>query len=94
MELITIWRHLFSAVLQLGSGEGPIEERLRDAYRNHLRKVSPNPGLPPHLQGDYRQLMGALSALYSEEQAIDRKTATRLAKQVVAIYDRLTRELH
>jgi hypothetical protein len=93
MDLITTWRHLFSAVLGLGSDQGPVDRRLREAYLGGLKRVSPNGGLPDPIRGDYEKLMAELDDLFKGAAPVDLKRASRLAKQVVAIYDRVTKEL-
>ncbi len=93
MDLITTWQHLFSAVLTLGSNQGTVDERLRQAYIGGLSRISPNPGLPDHIQEEYDKLMSELTDLYKHQGSIDTKRASLLAKRVVAIYDRVTKEL-
>lgn len=93
MDVITAWRHLFSAVIKLGSGAGTVEERLRDAYRGDLLRVSLPSGLPERLRDDYALLMKDIATLFEGQQTVDTKRASGLAKRVVAIYDRVTKEL-
>lgn len=93
MDLITTWRHLFSAVLRLGSDQGTVDERLREAYRGSLSQIPNNPGLPVSLHKDYEQLMAELADLFNGADPVDAKRASRLAKQVVAIYDRVAKEV-
>ena len=93
MDVITTWRHLFAAVLGLVSEQGTVDQRLREAYLGGLSRISGNPGLPEHLQGDYEKLMTELADLFAEPGPVDVKRASQLAKRVVALYDRVTREL-
>lgn len=93
MDLITSWRHLFTAVLRLGANEGTVDQRLREAYRGELVPIARNGGLPDHLQPEYAQLMAALEDLLEDEDKIDTRRASRLAKRVVKLYDRVSREL-
>lgn len=94
MDLITAWRHLFSAVLTLGADQGTVDQRLREAYVGGLSRVSPNPGLPDPIREDYDKLMAELADLFEGGQSpIDTRRASQLAKRVVAIYDRVTKEL-
>lgn len=93
MDLLTTWRHLFSAVLTLGSDQGTVDQRLRQAYLGGLSRISRNPGLPDHIQGDYDKLMVELTQVFDGGGPIDTRRASRLAKHVVAIYDRVTKEL-
>ena len=93
MDLITSWRHLFSAVLRLGADEGTVDERLREAYRGGLARISAGAGLPQNLQTEYAKLMEELDQLFREGAAVDVKRASRLAKRVVALYDRVSKEL-
>jgi hypothetical protein len=92
-DFLTSWRHLFTAVLVLGADEGTIDERLREAYHGGLNRISRNPGLPEYLRADFDNLMTELDELLSAPRPLDTKQASRLAKQVVGIYDRLTKEL-
>ena len=92
-DLNTNWRHLFAAVLVLGADEGTIDQRLREAYVGGLSRISRNPGLPLHLFGDFERLMAELSEIYDKPGEVDAKQASRLAKQIVALYDRVTKEL-
>lgn len=93
MDLITTWRHLFSAVLTLGSDQGAVAQRLRQAYVGALRRIAPNPGLPHPIREDFDKLMTELGDLFDGQETIDATRASRLAKRVVAIYDRVTKEL-
>lgn len=93
MELITTWRHLFSAVLRLGADEGTVDQRLREAYQGGLARIAANPELPENLQTEYAKLMDELDQLFDQGDAIDVKRASRLAKRVVALYDRVSKEL-
>jgi hypothetical protein len=93
VDLLRSWRHLFSAVLALSTDGGPIDHRLREAYTGSLQKISPNPDLPPHLRGDFAKLMEELTDLLSEHSQVDTKRASAVAKKVVVLYDRVTKEL-
>lgn len=92
-ELLTGWRHLFSAVLALSTDGGPVERRLKEAYRGSLQKISSNPDLPSHLREDFEKLMEELTDLFAGHNQSDGKRASYLAKQVVVLYDRVTKEL-
>lgn len=93
VDLLRSWRHLFSAVLALSTDGGPIDHRLREAYTGSLKKISPNPDLPHHLRGDFEKLMEELTELLSGQSDIDARRASALAKKVVVLYDRVTKEL-
>lgn len=93
VDLLRSWRHLFSAVLALSTDGGPIDQRLREAFTGSLQKISPNPDLPHHLRGDFQALMEELKNLLSGYSDKDAKRASALAKKVVVLYDRVTKEL-
>ena len=86
------WRHLFSAVLALSTDEGVIERRLRAAYAGSLQKISPTSDLPASLCADFETLMRDLTGFFAE-QTQDPRRASALAKKVVTLYDRITKEL-
>jgi hypothetical protein len=92
-DLLTNWRHLFAAVLVLGADEGAIDERLQQAYRGALSRISRNPGLPIHLFGEFEALMKDIEDLYATPGDVETKRASQLAKRVVALYDRITKQL-
>jgi hypothetical protein len=91
MDPVKAWRHSFGAVQALAFGTGPVGGRLREAYFEHLKLVSPNPDVPPALQEEHQQLMMELHRLYPTRRVrhVDRQRATELARQVVAFYDKL-----
>ncbi len=93
VDLLRSWRHLFSAVLALSTDGGSIDQRLREAYTGNLQKISPNPDLPDHLRGDFEELMEELAVLLNGYSDTDAKRASALAKKVVVLYDRVTKEL-
>lgn len=64
MDEIRAWRHTFGAVQALSLGAAAVGERLCEAYFEHLRLISPNPGVPAELQAEYHELMGRLQRLY------------------------------
>lgn len=92
-DLLKCWRHLFSAVLALGARTSPVDQRLREAYVNELQKLSPQDDLPEDLQAEFRKLMDELAETYQGSGAVDERQASRLAKRVVVIYDRVTKKL-
>ena len=91
-DLVKSWRHLFSAVLALSTDEGVIERRLRAAYTGSLQKISPTSDLPARLRADFEALMRELTDFFAERTQ-DPKRASTLAKKVVTLYDRVTKEL-
>lgn len=92
-DLLTGWRHLFSAVLALSTDGGPVDRRLQEAYRGSLQKISPDPHLPQHLQADFETLMDELRGFFGSRGPDDMKRAASLARKVVVLYDRVTKEL-
>lgn len=93
MDLITSWRHLFSAVLRLGADEGTVDQRLREAYQGGLARIPRDAALPGNLQTEYAKLMAELEDLFNGDGKVDMRRASRLAKRVVALYDRVSKEL-
>jgi hypothetical protein len=91
-DLVKSWRHLFSAILALSTDEGVIERRLHAAYSKSLRKILPTSDLPAHLRTEFEQLIRDLEDLYAAP-AQDSKRAASLARKVVTLYDRITKEL-
>lgn len=92
MDLTTSWRHLFSAVLHLGSHEGTIHQRLQAAYAG-ISRISPEVGLPIHLRGHFDELMLEFGHFVQSPADMDQKSASRLAKKVIALYDKVVKEL-
>lgn len=92
-DLLTGWRHLFSAVLALSTDGGPVDRRLREAYRGSLQRISPDSDLPAHLREEFVALMEDMATLFGELDQSDSKRASFLAKKVVVLYDRVTKEL-
>lgn len=92
-DLLTGWRHLFAAVLALSTDGGSVDRRLQEAYRRSLRKISPTPHLPQHLRAEFDELMDELRVFCSRQDEDDAKRASQLARKVVVLYDRLTKEL-
>src|SRR5688572_21661392 len=94
MDMTASWRHLFSAVLTLGVSEGTVYERLEASYRGALRNISAE-GLPAHVRSSYSELMRELNAFFhnSSQHEVKAKTASRLAKQVMELYDTVAKEL-
>lgn len=82
-----------AAVNTLGADVGTIEQRLRKVYQNELRQLSGNSGLPDPVRTDYEELMADLSGLLEQPGDIDRDRASRLARRVVALNERLINEL-
>ena len=93
MDATTIRRYLSAAVNTLGADVGTIEQRLRKVYQNELRQLSGNSGLPDPVRTDYEELMADLSGLLEQPGDIDRDRASRLARRVVALNERLINEL-
>lgn len=91
-DLLKSWRHLFSAVLALGARASSVEQRLHAAYINELQRLSPQQDLPDELRADFQALMDELAHVYRNGDQADEKQASRLAKQVVGLYDRVTRQ--
>lgn len=91
-DLLKSWRHLFSAVLALGARASSVEQRLHAAYINELQRLSAHDDLPRELRADFQALMSELETMYAEGDRADEKRASRLAKQVVVLYDRVTRQ--
>lgn len=91
-DLLKSWRHLFSAVLALGARASSVEHRLHAAYVNELLRLSPQEDLPNELRGDFQALMDELAKMYTDGDRADEHNASRLAKQVVVLYDRVTRQ--
>lgn len=92
-DLLKCWRHLFSAVLALGARTSTVDQRLHEAYVNELQKLSVYHDLPEDLQTDFQKLMDELSEIFRGSGAVDERQASRLAKRVVVIYDRVTKKL-
>lgn len=95
MDPVKAWRHSFSAIKALAFGRESVGDRLREAYFEHLKLISPNPDVPPELQNEHRELMAELGRLYPTRRArkVDKEKAAQLARQVVAFYDRLLKAL-
>lgn len=91
-DLLKSWRHLFSAVLALGARASSVEYRLHAAYVNELQRLSPQDDLPTELRADFQALMDELATIYSAGDRADEQTASHLAKRVVVLYDRVTRQ--
>ncbi len=91
-DVIKSWRHLFSAVLALGARTTSVQHRLRSAYVNELLRLSPQHDLPQELRAEFQTLMEDLGQMYHAGERADEKQAARLAKQVVVLYDRITRQ--
>lgn len=91
-DVLKSWRHLFSAVLALGARASSVEYRLRAAYINELQRLSPHEDLPKELRADFAALMNELATMYNNPDRADEQKACRLAKQVVVLYDRVTRQ--
>lgn len=96
IDLLHAWRHLFSAVVLLATGSGPVTERLKLAYFENLLHISPNPQLPKELQQEFSALLVELRAAYPDCEgpgSIDNIRAARLAKRVVSLYEGVTKKL-
>lgn len=93
MDRIKAWRHAFGAVQALSLGTNPVADRLRDAYFEHLKLISPNPDVPVELQVEYRELMTELGRLYPSRRIrkVDKERASQLALQVLAFYNELVK---
>lgn len=91
-DVIKSWRHLFSAVLALGARATSVQHRLRSAYVNELLRLSPHDDFPRELRAEFQTLMDELGQMYHAGERADDKEASRLAKQVVVLYDRITRQ--
>jgi hypothetical protein len=92
MDGIRAWRPTFGAVA-LSLGGLLIDERLREAYFEHLKLIAPNPEVPVELQAHYRDLMGQLERLYPSRRRrrVANEEASEIAKQLIAFYDNLLR---
>ncbi|MFL6624258.1 MAG: hypothetical protein ACJ8J7_08615 [Sulfurifustaceae bacterium] len=94
VEPLKSWRHLFSAVLALSTDGGTVERRLEAAFTGNLQKIVPDRDLPHHLREDFAKLMHELTDLFGDgNKHNDSRRASLLAKKVVALYDRVTKEL-
>lgn len=91
MDLTTTRRHLLAALCALGTDEGRIEQRLHAAYAGGLRRLS-RADLPDDVRPEYLALMAELADLYSRPDRIDAERASRLAKRVVKLYERVIKE--
>ncbi|MFP5348459.1 MAG: hypothetical protein ACLGHO_01280 [Gammaproteobacteria bacterium] len=91
-DALKSWRHLFSAVLALGARASSVEYRLRAAYVNELQRLSPHEDLPKELRADFAALMNEIATMYNNPDRADEQKASHLAKQVVVLYDRVTRQ--
>lgn len=83
------WRHLFAAVLVLATGSGPVEERLRRAYWEHMRLLDPAQDLPEHLRAEFDEIMQQMAVLFPHPDArVPQKwqQATELAERIVRLY--------
>lgn len=92
-KTIDEWRHLFAAVTALATLPGTLAERVGQAYWNHLRRITANPGLPPELRAEFARTMSRLESLYPTPQEcdVDPHEAARIAKQILRLYDRMNR---
>lgn len=90
---VETWRHLFAAVTVLATMPGSVAERLEHAYWDALRKVTINPGVPAELRTEFAQMMSRLETLYPAREArkVDPREAVRIAKQILRLYDRMSR---
>lgn len=82
-------QRLYETVLLLASEEGRVEERLAQAWRQHIRSL-PADLFPPELRPQYETLRAELAALYPDPIAtdgIDRNRAIDLAQRLILIYD-------
>lgn len=95
MDQIRTWRHTFGAVQALSFGTKPVGDRLRDAYFEHLKLISPNPDVPLDLQAEYQQLMSELGRLYPNRRVrkVEKEQGRQLALEVVAFYEKLLKTL-
>lgn len=97
IDLIHAWRHLFSAVVLLATGSGPVTERLKLAYFDNLLHICPNPQLPEDLQPELVALLDELRSIYpdrlTDPESVGHARAARLARRVVSLYEGVTRKL-
>lgn len=92
----------FEAAVGTLVGDGPIKQRLTDAYQIHLQAVEPDE-LPQALMDSFRQLQAALERLhpYGKESAVEasvRKMSPREAGDhaaaILALFCELIRTGH
>jgi len=86
------WRHFFAAVTALATMPGSIVERVGHAYWEGLRKGA-DAELPAELRNEYARMMSRLETLYPTPHSRDAepREAARMAKQILRLYDRMSR---
>lgn len=92
-ELTAALQRLYQAVLALASEEGKIEERLRVAYFDHLRVISPS-SLPAEVRGEWESIRTELDGMYSATdgaKGVDGLRAVDLAQRILLVYDSMIR---
>lgn len=92
-ESVDDWRHFFAAVMALATLPGSLVERVGHAYWNDLKRIRVNAGLPAQWRTEFLQMMARLERLYPtpEGRDVDAREAARIAKQMLRLYDRMTR---
>jgi hypothetical protein len=83
-------RHYFAAIIVLSTDVGTVDVRLQQAFESCLRRIVPETDLPANLAERHRQLMLELEQLFADTDGVDPQRASRLAKEVVKVYERMT----
>jgi hypothetical protein len=91
-DKLTSWRHLYFAVLALSTDAGAIEERLRIAY-SAISQIPPPHDGSSYLKDELHKLSVDLADFLRDGQVVDAKRASRIAKQIVMLYDKVTKDV-
>jgi len=99
MDLSYSWEELYEAVLGLAQGTGTVQERLIDAFVDHLLKLKSS-DLPSELQEEFTRLLedvtwtaaqGDEEVLRAAVRAMDEEAAQNLIDRIVCTYDQIAR---
>ena len=97
MRISFVWKQFHLAVVGMASTTGTLHERLVKAYTNSLIQLQPV-DIPGSLKKQFQRITRVLSNMAQTgtsgghlEDVIDAKSAREVAKEVVRLYDRITR---
>ena len=93
MEMLTNWDRFRDAVIVL-AGNGPVKQRLAEAYQAHLRELDPD-GLPRDLREEFVALscalqsaprMGSMDCVAASVRKMSDHEAARHAQSIVHLF--------